>query len=114
MFRKGPSDLCVLSGAALPSVNRLEAPKQGSAQVEVMKGTGGDKMGRGEGGREGEAESRPAQTNALTRKPQQEKRQEVKQWHREKWSTRCLRSRKLVGTVQRVNKFASNSALGVD
>lgn len=51
MFRKGPSDLCVLSSAALPSVNRLEAPKQGSAQVEVMKGTGGDKMGRGEGGR---------------------------------------------------------------
>lgn len=53
---------------------QTEAPKQGSAQVEVMKGTGSDKMCREEGGR---GRERPAQTNALTRKPQQEKRQEM-------------------------------------
>lgn len=41
---------------------QTEAPKQGSAQVEVMEGTGSDKMCREEGKREGEAESgRPRQ-----------------------------------------------------
>lgn len=74
----------MVSSAALPSVN-TEAPEQGSAQVEVMKGTGGDKMCREEGGRGREP---PAQTNALTRKPQQEKRQENEQWQQESGAQR--------------------------
>ena len=69
---EGPSDLwcvcvcvcvCVVSSPPLPSANtEREAPKQGSAQVEVMEGTGSDKMYREERGREGEAEGdRPRQ-----------------------------------------------------
>lgn len=38
---------------------QTEAPKQGSAQVEVMKGTGSDKMCREEGGRERQRASSP-------------------------------------------------------
>ena len=54
--------VCVCVCGFQPSANRererereREAPKQGCAQVEVMEGTGSDKMYR-EGAREGEAE----------------------------------------------------------
>ena len=58
--------VCGFQPSSSPCEQR-EAPKQGSAQVEVMEGTGNDKMYRGErardeGGREGEAEGdRPRQ-----------------------------------------------------
>lgn len=55
--------VCVVLIPPLPSVNR-EAPKQGSTQVEVMEGTGSDKMYREEswwGGRVRQRGDRPRQ-----------------------------------------------------
>lgn len=91
---EGPSDLwcdCVCVYVWFPSLllfplwTQGEAPKQGSAQVEVMEGTGSDKMYREERGMGGWGREWPAQTNTLTRKPQQrETRSE--QWQQESWA----------------------------
>lgn len=98
----------MVSSTALPSVNRLRLPKQGSAQVEVMEGTGSDKMCREEGEREGEAESgRPRQIPSHAN--HNNKRNDTK-WTMAsgKWSTTWINSCKILGTIQGIKKFGSN------
>lgn len=61
MFMKGllicGVSVCVCGFQLSSSLcEQREAPEQGGAQVEVMEGTGSDKMYREERGREGEAE----------------------------------------------------------